>query len=607
MTSSQPDNFPSVNSSLNLGLSRLPGNVENPTIELQNQGAESKGGTPPVAGTESTQRYVRQREIARGGMGAVYEVTDTDLRRSLAMKVLLASDKGGQKVDPLTLARFLEEAQITGQLDHPGIVPLHEVGMDAEGRVYFTMRLVRGRHLGEVFSCAKNGEFGWTLERAIEALIKVAEAMAYAHSKGVVHRDLKPQNIMAGRFGEVYVMDWGLAKVTGRPHRPGGSAGDALSVIATERDSGSGLISIAGSVFGTPAYMSPEQARGDVAAVDARSDIYSFGAILYHLLAGHAPYVPAGAHLSAATVLQCVLDGPPSSPDKSGAQVSAELIAICKKAMGRKPDERYQNMLEIAGDLREWLAGRPVSVLELSAMTRAARWCRRYPWAAAALVAVSLGGGYGVRRLVALNRELVVGSARDAAAQEASILEQVNAYYASDVAGRVDKTHVTVTHDYADHDHAIPIPATFLTTLAGKISATGEGMAVKHYSDYPFKFRGPPHLDEFGQRALISLRGNPKQPVESIENIDGRPVLRYAVARVMTQACVNCHNTHPESVKTDWKVGDVRGVLEIQRPLDADERRSRAGLQDTLIAMSILVVGLVGICAIALLRAARAK
>jgi hypothetical protein len=273
--------------------------------------------------------------------------------------------------------------------------------------------------------------------------------------------------------------------------------------------------------------------------------------------------------------------------------------------MEREKDERYPDMQALAADLRAWLAGRPVSAMPLSIGARAARWCRRNPWVATALVAVSLGGAFGLWALASLGSDLVRDSARDDAASKARMLETVNATYAAEVAGRVDKAHVQVTHDWASKASAIPLPATFLTDLASQISAEGGGVVVKHYSDYPFRFRGPPHLDAFGLRALASLREHPDTPVESFEEIDGRPVLRYAVARRMTQACVTCHNAHPESTKTDWKVGDVRGVLEIVRPLDQDVARNRSGVRTALAIVAAIVVGLTGLSAFTLVRAAR--
>jgi hypothetical protein len=245
--------------------------------------------------------------------------------------------------------------------------------------------------------------------------------------------------------------------------------------------------------------------------------------------------------------------------------------------------------------------------LPLSIGARAARWCRRNPWVAATLLAVTLGGAFGLWALARLGSDLVREAARDDAASKARMLETVNAIYAAEVAGRVDKAHVEVTHDWSSKASAIPLPATFLTDLAAQISAEGAGVVVKHYSDYPFRFRGEPKLDDFGRRALASLREHPDAPVESFEEIDGRPVLRYAAARRMTQACVTCHNAHPESTKHDWKVGDVRGVLEIVRPLDQDVERNRSGLRSALLVVAAIVVGLTGLSAFTLVRAARRK
>ena len=175
-------------------------------------------GSPSAA---STGRYVVRREIARGGMGAIYKVRDKDLRRSLAMKVILGGESGhrepGEPVSPEFLNRFLEEAQITAQLAHPGVVPVHELGVDRTGRIYFTMSLVRGDTLSTIIRRTRAGRDGWTTSRALQVILRVCETMAFAHSKGVIHRDIKPANIMVGRFGETYVMDWGLAKVLGRP------------------------------------------------------------------------------------------------------------------------------------------------------------------------------------------------------------------------------------------------------------------------------------------------------------------------------------------------------------------------------------------------------
>src|SRR5258707_14606525 len=202
-------------------------------------------------------------EIGRGGMGAILRVWDEELGRHLAMKVALADGSTSTR-----LVRFLEEARVTGQLDHPGIVPVHELGLDPEGRRYFTMKLVEGRDMKQILELVFAGEGGWNETRALGVILKVCEAMAYAHKKGIIHRDLKPANVMVGGFGEVFVMDWGLARVLNRADlrdirlSDGADPGPAADTH---------LLTMDGAVLGTPAYMPPEQARGDVDKLSPRS------------------------------------------------------------------------------------------------------------------------------------------------------------------------------------------------------------------------------------------------------------------------------------------------------------------------------------------------
>ncbi len=220
-------------------------------------------------------RYVLEGVVARGGMGVIYSARDRDLNRTLAMKVMAGAtgeEVSTDAVNRADLTRFLEEAQVTAQLDHPGIVPVHEVGFDSEGRLFFTMKMVKGRDLTEVFALVREEKEGWNLPRAVGVIVRVCQALAYAHAKQVIHRDLKPANIMAGRFGEVYVMDWGLAKIVGRKDlhdlRLRDDTDATYPSIRTDRRSAaesgadSPLITMDGSVVGTPAYMPPEQAKG---------------------------------------------------------------------------------------------------------------------------------------------------------------------------------------------------------------------------------------------------------------------------------------------------------------------------------------------------------
>ncbi len=348
-------------------------------------------------------RYSLQGEVARGGMGVILKVWDQDLRRTLAMKVILGKVDADSTADtPVAdteyLSRFLEEAQITGQLDHPGVVPVHEIGVDGGGRVFFTMRMVKGRNLEEIFDQARKGEEGWTRTRALGVLLKVCEAMAYAHSKGVIHRDLKPANIMVGKFGETYVMDWGLAKVMGRRDaRDLRLAPDAsMTRVRTDRRevaaqiSGSPVMTMDGTVVGTPAYMPPEQAAGRIDELDQRADVYAVGALLYRLLTGQMPYVTPGARITGYEVIQRLMGGPPARIHTIDATVPAELAAICEKAMARELTDRYPSMDALAEDLRAYLEGRVVRAYETGAVAEFRKWVSRNKGTAAAIAGLLL-------------------------------------------------------------------------------------------------------------------------------------------------------------------------------------------------------------------------
>jgi serine/threonine protein kinase len=239
-------------------------------MKLLESGASSGLGLHP-------ERYEVLDEVARGGMGVILRVRDKGFRRDLAMKVLQAQD-GQTAHDSQRTSRFLEEAQVTGQLEHPGVVPVYEVGLDEERQLFFTMRLVKGKTFGEVIDLVHAERpvhvGGWTTTRALGVLLKVCETMAFAHDKGVVHRDLKPANVMVGRFGETYVMDWGLARVTGQAQRVDPDA-TMRTILTTARkdDSGSDSSSatMEGDVMGTPAYMPPEQGRGELDRLGPRT------------------------------------------------------------------------------------------------------------------------------------------------------------------------------------------------------------------------------------------------------------------------------------------------------------------------------------------------
>jgi serine/threonine protein kinase/formylglycine-generating enzyme required for sulfatase activity len=377
------------------------------------------------------QRFLLEGELGKGGMGVVMQVLDQHLNRRLAMKLLLEQrapeDDDDRKLARQLLGRFLEEAQVTSQLDHPGVVPVHELGLDQRGKVYFTMRMVSGRTASEVFADALAQRDDWTPTRALEVVLKVCDTMSYAHDKGVLHRDLKPANVMVGRFGEVYVMDWGLAKVTGQPdrHEPLWRSDEAVPVrLATVRqrdaaaDASSSVVSMDGQRVGTPCYMSPEQARGE--PLDARTDVYAIGAMLYQLLTGSAPYMPRGLRKPAHELLADVRQGPPLRVEALRQDVPAELVAIVDKAMARDPVQRYASAAALATDLRAYLGQRVVSAYRTGALVELKLWVRRNKPLAASLLAAAgilVAGIVGTTWLANANAALAAEKGELAAAE----------------------------------------------------------------------------------------------------------------------------------------------------------------------------------------------
>src|SRR5262249_30861503 len=360
--------------------------------------------------------------------------------------------------------------------------------------------------------------------------------------------------------GRPHLMDFGLAKR------------EAEETVMTQD----------GQVLGTPAYMSPEQARGESHRVDVRTDIYSAGVVLYELITGERPFRGNRRML----VLQ-VMEDEPRPPRQLNDKIPRDLETICLRAMAKSAARRYPTANELGADLRRFLNGEPIRARPIGWPGRLKRWFLRNPVAASLLVAVSLGSAVGLWHLSTLASQLVQRTALEGAAQQAEMLEVVNSFYTSEVVDRVQKHGIVATHDYATKPGAIPLPVVFLIESGQRIGERSKsGMLVRLYSDYPFKSRkdGGPH-DQFERDALVGLRQHPDEPVYRFEAFKSRPSLRYATARRMDANCISCHNNDPNSTKTDWKVGEVGGVLEIIRPLDSDVRRARAGLRGTLTLM----------------------
>jgi serine/threonine protein kinase len=337
-------------------------------------------------------RYHILRPHAQGGLGVVSVARDAELGREVAFKEIQAR----YAEDATQRGRFVREAEITGGLEHPGVVPVYGLGRYADGRPYYAMRFIRGESLKEAAAQLHAGKAGYTLRGLLARFVAVCNAVAYAHSRGVLHRDLKPANVMLGPYGETLVVDWGLAKVVGREPEDG----DSSSELTLQPPSGEGSLTEAGSALGTPAFMSPEQARGEVAELRPATDIYSLGATLYALLTGRPPVQGRDT----AEVLEKVRQGDWPPPRHAKASVARALDAVCLKAMALKPAARYGSALELAADVERWLADEPATAWREPLLTRAGRWVRRHRGKVAATVAASfvallLGGAGMVWRL----------------------------------------------------------------------------------------------------------------------------------------------------------------------------------------------------------------
>jgi tetratricopeptide (TPR) repeat protein len=319
-------------------------------------------------------RYRILRPHAKGGLGEVFVAEDQELHREVALKEIQPEHAD----NPQSRGRFVLEAEITGGLEHPGIVPVYGLGQYADGRPFYAMRFIKGDNLKEAvrrFHEADKpdldpGERSLALRQLLRRFVDVCNAVAYAHSRGVLHRDLKPGNIMLGKYGETLLVDWGLAKPMDRPESAGADDEQALRPA-----SGSGIAATQmGSAIGTPAYMSPEQAAGRLDLLGPASDVYSLGATLYTLLTGQSPFPESDK----GEVLEKVRKGEFQRPRQIKARVPLPLEAICQKAMALTPTDRYPSALALSADIEHWLADEPVSAHREPLRARLGRWGRRH-------------------------------------------------------------------------------------------------------------------------------------------------------------------------------------------------------------------------------------
>jgi eukaryotic-like serine/threonine-protein kinase len=337
-------------------------------------------------------RFRPVRQYASGGIGLVWVAQDNELQREVALKVIQPrfSTRADQR------ARFLLEAEITGKLEHPGIVPVYSLGRDAEGRPYYAMRFIRGESLAaairrfhkrrgeETNGAGKTAPPTWGVEfrQLLGSFLDVCDTIDYAHSRGVLHRDLKPSNIMLGPYGETLVVDWGLAKVIGETDAPQGPADAEFEPnLAGTLTAPSGE-TVPGTAMGTPSYMSPEQAAGQIDQIGPASDVYSLGATLYELVTGKMAF--PGDKM--AELLEKVRKGEFPPPRSIERTIPPALEAICLKAMALGPTDRFPSARALAGDIEHWLADEPVSAYPERPLERMARWLRQHrTWTIAAV------------------------------------------------------------------------------------------------------------------------------------------------------------------------------------------------------------------------------
>lgn len=426
----------------------------------------------------SDRRYTLQQDFAHGGIGRVWLAQDETICRQVAYKVL----RSAAAKNRTAVERFLEEAQITGQLEHPGVVPIYDLGWQEGGAPYYSMKLIHGTTLEDAITAChalprRSGERRLAFTRLLRSFVDVCNTLAFAHDRGVLHRDLKPLNVMLGAFGETVVLDWGLAKLVGN-----GEAGEATAASASDGrtvsqedtqaertiayqagaeperpDSGSqtdfslqanahdgpatwgssqsfakrtvttnvrseGSQTLVGSIMGTPAYMAPEQAQGDISQLDARTDVYSLGAILYKILSGHQPF----SERNSRAMLKKVVAGNVDPPRTHDATIPKPLEAICLKALSKEKSHRYSSAMQLAADVEAYLADEPVSAYQEPWYARLRRWVRRHrtlATTAAVVVVMAAVVWIGWGRLESRNRALAqVARLRNAAPASMPIL-----------------------------------------------------------------------------------------------------------------------------------------------------------------------------------------
>jgi len=540
---------------------------------------ESTLPCPPPMVTSGGGRFRVLRPHAAGGIGDVSVALDQELNRQVALKEL----RRDRAEDRISRARFLWEAEITGRLEHPGVVPVYGLGQHDDGRPFYAMRFVQGENLGEAIdhfhqhdstAGARSIEFRKLLGRFVD----VCQTVHFAHSRGVLHRDLKPDNVMLGKYGETLVVDWGLAKALGSS--PDFAAAGEPPV--EPRPSSKSSVTQVGIVLGTLAFMSPEQAKGHLDQLGPASDIYSLGATLYYLLTGQVAF--PGRELS--DILKRVRRGDFPRPSETMKGVDRSLEAICLKAMALEPSRRYRSALDLALDIERWLADEPVHAHQEAVGERLSRWARQHgmtvgAWAASVILMIAS---------VTLYVTVLLFRTWDASERNMMTLteRQAELALAFDVAIRdyVGESIRPAMAQRVAHDEFV-VEAMSSSYVARrvfeKVSRRFEDYVIKFSSENP---RNPKNQSDQEERAILAyFREHPEA-----DDWKGTLHLRtratdqlqeyyvYSRARRIREECLRCHGQPEDSPRAllasygskggfGYRVGDLAGMDVIGIPM----------------------------------------
>jgi serine/threonine protein kinase len=556
-----------------------------------------------AAGLPIVDGYALLSELGRGAMGVVYKAKHEKLKRIVALKMI--------SIQPLDdsqgLAQFQAEAEAVARLHHPNIVQIFEVG-EQHGSPFLALEFVTGGTL-------KNRLDGrpQPIRAAAQLVQQLARAIHAAHLRGIVHRDLKPANILLQPTPPSE--NW---------HAASAGAIEANQVYGVPKVSDFGLAiriddvdapGYYGGVVGTPVYAAPEQVKGQPEEVGPASDIYSLGVILYEMLTGRPPFISS----SAVDVLKQLVSDPPVPPRQLRREIPRDLEAICRRCLEKDPRERYPTAQLLADDLGSFLEGESVRARPPGPVERLWNWSLKNPVPSTLLLTISAVLLFGQWSLHRLANQMVESTTISSAAQQTELIKVVNSLY-TEVATRAKHAGIVVTHKYPDTADSIPIPAKFTIELGQRMQNRAEEdpdrkleqsfLQLKLYSEHPFRRRNdsPPKY-QFGRDALAFYEdaGNKGLPFDRIEKTRaGARVLRYATPLIMEERCLKCHNDPKlyeldEFRKTDWKAGDIRGVLEVVCPLEESTEQTQTTLLYTYLQVAGVGAAVLALCWAALM------